>query len=69
MWRPAVNRQPGYRRRGLVELETLPNNGDMIDLRLMSNIEEGSGFLKLQNLLQFLRIWTCGLFISTWAIG
>ena len=34
---PAVNRQPGYRRRGLVELETIPNDSVMIDLRLMSN--------------------------------
>ena len=37
MLRPAVNRQPGYRRRGLVELETIPNDSNMIDLRLMSN--------------------------------
>ena len=26
MLRPAVNRQPGYRRRGLVELDTIPND-------------------------------------------
>ena len=32
---PAVNRQPGYRRKGLVELETIPNDFSMMDLRLM----------------------------------
>ena len=42
MWGPAVNRQPGYRRRGLVELETIPNDSEMIDLHLMSNSKEGS---------------------------
>ena len=34
---PAVNRQPGYRRRGLVELETIPNVFIMMDPRLMSH--------------------------------
>ena len=33
----AVNRQPGYHRRRLVKLETIPNASNMIDLRLMSN--------------------------------
>ena len=42
MLRPAVNRQPGYRRRGLVELETIPNDSDMIDPRVMSSSKEGS---------------------------
>ena len=34
---PAVNRQPGYRRRGLVELETIPHVFNMMDPRLMSH--------------------------------
>ena len=50
MWGPAVNRQPGYRRRGLVELETIPNDFHVIDLHLMSHSK------KVQKRFDFLEV-------------